>query len=101
MFGRKRSSADSGDKQIPFGLYKNAFFGRGKLQIKSKYPDYENHKKYHTGFIKVVDDIVAQLEKEGPTIALVAKINTAIAGWLINHISTEDVKVAKHIKSVS
>ena len=72
-----------------------------QLQIKSRYPDYQNHKKYHDGFIKVVDDIVAQLDKEGPTIAMVAKINTTIAGWLLNHISKEDVKVAQHIKSVS
>ena len=80
---------------------KTHFSDEEQLQIKSKYPDYQNHKKYHDGFIKVVDDIVAQLDKEGPTIAMVAKINTTIAGWLLNHISKEDVKVAQHIKSVS
>lgn len=80
---------------------KTHFSDEEQLQIKSRYPDYQNHKKYHDGFIKVVDDIVAQLDKEGPTIAMVAKINTTIAGWLLNHISKEDVKVALHIKSVS
>ena len=80
---------------------KTHFSDEEQLQIKSRYPDYQNHKKYHDGFIKVVDDIVAQLDKEGPTIAMVAKINTTIAGWLLNHISKEDVKVAQHIKGVS
>ncbi|MFZ2538914.1 MAG: hemerythrin family protein [Oscillospiraceae bacterium] len=78
---------------------KRHFADEEKLQVKSKYPDYSNHKKYHSEFVKVVNDIVNQLEKDGPTIVMVGKINNAIAGWLISHISTEDVKVAAHIKS--
>lgn len=68
------------------------------LQRKSNYPDYINHKKYHDEFVKVVADLTTQLEKDGPTIVAVSKINSAIAGWLINHIKKEDVKVAAHIK---
>ncbi|MPN61896.1 hypothetical protein SDC9_209642 [bioreactor metagenome] len=40
-----------------------------------------------------------QLEVQGPNIVLVGKVNTAVAGWLINHIKREDVKVAAHIRS--
>ncbi|WP_352399661.1 bacteriohemerythrin [Anaerotignum sp.] len=67
------------------------------LQQKYKYPDFENHKKYHEGFIKVVDDITNRLKANGPTIQLVGEINMQLGGWLINHIKREDVKVAKHI----
>lgn len=70
-----------------------------KLQIQSRYPDYQNHKKYHEGFKQVVRDISAQLAQEGPTVALVGKVNTSIGGWLLNHIKKEDVKVAAHIRS--
>lgn len=80
---------------------KTHFAAEEKLQLQSHYPDYVNHKKYHEGFVKVVNDIVSQLEKDGPTIVMVGKINNAIAGWLINHISNEDVKVATHIKNTS
>lgn len=79
---------------------KRHFGDEEKLQIQSKYPDYANHKKYHEGFVKVVNDIVSELNTTGPSIVLVGKINNAIAGWLLNHITKEDVKVAKHIKGV-
>ncbi|MEA4973644.1 Bacteriohemerythrin [bioreactor metagenome] len=75
------------------------FADEEKLQLASKYPDYPNHKKYHEGFKKVVQEIVTQLDKEGPTIAMVGKVNTSIGGWFVNHIKVEDVKVAAHIRS--
>ncbi|WP_304507827.1 bacteriohemerythrin [Anaerotignum sp.] len=67
------------------------------LQQKYNYPDFVNHKKYHEGFIKVVDNIASRLKAEGPTIQLVGDVNMQVGNWLINHIKREDVKVAKHI----
>lgn len=75
------------------------FSDEEKLQIQSRYPDYVNHKRYHDDFKKVVAGICEKLEKEGPTVALVGEVNGAIAGWLINHIKREDVKIAAHLKS--
>ncbi|MCI9558040.1 hemerythrin family protein [Candidatus Ventrimonas sp. KK005] len=71
------------------------------LQQRYKYPDYINHKKYHETFKKTVADILAELKSTGPTVALVAKVNTSIGSWFINHIKREDIKVAKHIISAS
>jgi len=73
------------------------FADEEKLQLASKYPDYQNHKVYHEGFKKVVRELAKELDEQGPTIVLVGKINSSIGGWLINHIKKEDVKVAKHI----
>lgn len=69
------------------------------LQVKSGYPDYVNHKRLHDGFIKVVDNLSARLKAEGPTILLVGEISNQLGGWLVKHIKTEDVKVAKHVMS--
>ena len=69
------------------------------LQQKYQYPDIVNHKGYHREYIKMVDDIMQEFKSSGATIALLAKTNTTIAGWLINHIKTQDVKEAQHIKS--
>jgi methyl-accepting chemotaxis protein len=68
------------------------------LQKQSEYPDYPNHKKLHDGFKRVVADIGRQLKAEGPTIALVGKVNANIGGWLVNHIKHEDTKVAEHLR---
>ena len=40
-----------------------------------------------------------QLEEEGPTVALVGKVNSSVGDWLVNHIQREDVRVAAHIAS--
>ena len=72
-----------------------------KLQIKSNYPDYKEHRKKHEGFKEVVKEIAEEYNEKGTTIQLVAKVNTTMGRWLINHIKTEDKKVAAHIKSRS
>lgn len=77
------------------------FSDEEKLQIQTQYPDYQNHKRYHEEFKKVVAEICKKLDTQGATITLVGEVNSAIAGWLINHIKKEDVKVANHIKSKS
>lgn len=71
------------------------------LQVRYRYPDYTNHKKYHEGFKQVVAGIAAEFRTNGASISLVAKINSSIAGWLMNHIKKEDVKVAAHIRENS
>jgi hemerythrin len=68
------------------------------LQLKYKYPDYPNHKRYHEEFKKTVRELSDQITKEGPTIALVGKVNSSIGNWLVSHIKREDTKVAAHIK---
>lgn len=70
-----------------------------KLQMQSRYPDYVNHKRYHETFKKVVHEISSELSQKGPSVALVSKVNTSIGGWLVNHITKEDVKVAAHLRT--
>ena len=75
------------------------FADEERLQMQTRYPDYQNHKRYHEEFKKVVAGLVKKLQEQGPTVALVGEVNSAIAGWLLNHIKREDTKVAAHIKS--
>lgn len=74
------------------------FSDEEKLQLQYKYPDYTNHRRYHEEFKRVVNELMAELRKEGATIVLVGKVNSSIAGWLLNHIQKEDKKVAEHIR---
>jgi hemerythrin len=96
--GKGRATVSSTAKFL-YDYTTKHFADEEKLQLASKYPDYTNHKRYHEGFKKVVRDISAQLDKEGPTIVLVGKVNSSIGDWFINHIKVEDVKVAAHIRS--
>lgn len=75
------------------------FADEERLQIQSSYPDYKSHREKHESFKATVKSIADEYEKGGATIQLVAKVNTSIGGWLINHIKSEDKKVAAHILS--
>lgn len=81
------------------GYTSKHFSDEEQLQRQNNYPDYVQHKKYHEVFKKTVADIVARLSVNGPTIALVGEINTALAGWLINHIKKEDKKLAAYLST--
>lgn len=70
-----------------------------QLQLASGYADYEHHKKEHEDFKQTVYDIAAELDAQGPSDALVSKVNTKIGSWLLEHIKKEDVKVAAHLRA--
>ncbi len=74
------------------------FSDEERLQVQSKYPAYPQHRSYHEAFKKTVADLVRRLNETGPTVALVGEINTALAGWLINHIKKEDKKLADFLR---
>ncbi len=69
------------------------------IQKRHDYPHYAVHKGFHDKFNRSMDEIVSQFEKEGVSIALVAKINLEIGSNLIAHIKTEDVRLAKFLQS--
>lgn len=69
------------------------------LQVQYGYPDYSNHKRFHETFFKVVENLATNLKAEGATPRLMEDMNKQLVGWLLNHIKTEDVKVARHIQN--
>lgn len=68
------------------------------LQVQYAYPDYPNHKRFHETFFKVVENLAVSLRAEGATARLMEDMNRQLVGWLLNHIKTEDAKVARHIQ---
>ena len=74
------------------------FADEEKMQQQYNYPDYPNHKKLHEAFKVTVSGLAKQLETEGATVGVVAKVNSNMGGWLINHIQREDKKIAEHIR---
>ena len=75
------------------------FSDEERLQSQSRYPDYVRHRGYHAAFKKTVAEIVQKLSTQGASVALVGELNTALAGWLINHIKVEDKKLAAYLRT--
>ena len=74
------------------------FNAEEKLLKKHKYPQYEEHKKMHGDFTETVIGFIKEYEDNGDSEALFAAVKTIILKWLIQHIQTEDQKIARHIK---
>jgi hemerythrin len=75
------------------------FAAEEALQEKYDYPDYPAHKRIHTGFMGVVQGFPPQLSMHGPPGEFLSHVCTTIGRWVVNHIKTEDCKLAAHIKS--
>jgi len=77
---------------------KEHFSAEERLQQKSAYPGFEAHKKLHAAFVKSVDALEKEFAQKGPDTELTGKMNKVLMDWLVNHIKTEDKKLAAHLK---
>jgi hemerythrin len=76
------------------------FFDEEQLQLKYKYPDYQNHKKLHEDFKALVRDLSHKWIMNGPSGLLTNDVKSKIGDWLVSHIRGQDIKLGAHIKSV-
>jgi hemerythrin len=70
-----------------------------KIQEKAEYPHYRAHKLLHDGFKGEAQDLAAALRRDGPTDEFISHVCVTIGRWVINHIKSEDFKMAAHVKS--
>jgi hemerythrin len=78
---------------------KKHFAEEESLQLRSNYPDFQNHRKLHESLLKTVSELAAEMKNSGPTPVLVNKLVRNVGDWLVSHIKKEDAKVAAHIKN--
>jgi hemerythrin len=75
------------------------FSDEEKLQLQHNYPNYAYHKQLHDDFKITVGELAKQLDEEGVSISLLAKVYSNIGGWFFNHIQREDKRIAEHIRA--
>lgn len=78
---------------------KEHFADEEKIQAQYGYPSMASHKLLHSRFIADISALQKDFEQNGPSVALTGKLNSALVGWLINHISVEDKKLGAFIQS--
>jgi hemerythrin len=67
--------------------------------IEYSYPDYHRHREYHESFKTTVRSLTDELMAKGPTDLLIGQVHMSVAEWLINHIRSEDFKLAAYVKA--
>lgn len=68
-----------------------------RLQTRSSYPGYPNHKQFHDGYRRQLDDVTAVLLQDGATVKALGDLNKIVA-VLVSHIRTEDKRMATHVR---
>jgi hemerythrin len=66
--------------------------------IKHGYPQYTQHKALHTQFIKSLQQLQEDFNREGAGVTLVIKTNQFVVDWLNNHIRRVDTKLGGFLK---
>ena len=75
------------------------FADEEKLMAQYAYPNMAAHKRIHEQFIQTAGTLVDDFNKNGPSPALVGKLNKALVDWLILHINAEDKRVGVFVNS--
>lgn len=68
---------------------------------KHGYPHLQQHKKFHTEFLEVLDGLNDELALFGPSQHLADRALEISQEWLINHIIEEDSLYAQYIKDTN
>ncbi len=69
------------------------------LQRKYNYPKYLDHKKLHDNFVREVNDLKIDIEKNGVTVASSSLVGMTLSNWLVNHINVHDKALGNYLKT--
>jgi len=80
---------------------KTHFSNEENLQLRGRCPNYKNHYRFHTMFLKEVKYFIDEVEKRGPSKDLTDGVHDLIEDWLVDHIKFVDKNLAKHLFKVN
>lgn len=79
---------------------KTHFKDEEKYMLSIKYPEYNQQKQMHEGFIKKLTELRKEYESAGANITVIIGANQFILDWLTNHISKADKKIGDYVRSM-
>lgn len=71
-----------------------------KYMLEIKYPEYNQQKQLHDGFISELDKLKKTYEESGGNITVIINANKMVVRWLTNHILQEDKKIGIYAKGL-
>ena len=75
------------------------FAAEEALMLSNNYEDFLVHRRYHEEFKITARSLIRQLITEGPNEKLVDAAISTLRGWLLNHIKSDDFRMAACIKT--
>lgn len=69
-----------------------------QLQRELGYPEQQEHKKIHHDMVAYVAGVAKEYEEKGYQEQLMQQFAGKLLAWLINHVASEDQKIANYAK---
>jgi len=101
----RASKALRGNEEIARLLWFLKRYGRKhfreeeSLQVKSGFPDYQQHKAQHDLFYLEVKRLEARYAKEGPNTILIVHAIQMMCNWLHDHFYRMDRELAEYLRT--
>ncbi|MDR0586311.1 MAG: hemerythrin family protein [Treponema sp.] len=94
----RQRRAEQFESGLAFLRYYTAkhFFDEEVLQIQYGYPGYAAHRVRHDEFKTTIRNFTLELKENGGN--LEDRVASYIGEWFVNHILTEDIVLARHIR---
>jgi hemerythrin len=70
-----------------------------ELQVKSKYPNYAEHKKKHALFVEEFTQLEKEFAGKSHSMEFTMKLNSTLITWIVKHIKGDDVEFGKFYKA--
>jgi hemerythrin len=75
------------------------FSDEEELQVKSKYPNYAEHKKKHALFVDDFSKLKSEFAGKSHSMEFTMKLNNTLITWIVKHIKGDDVEFGKFYKA--
>lgn len=69
------------------------------IQRLRTYPEYEQHRREHEGFVARLRELQREVDSEGVSVHHVMETNNMLLKWLTNHISVVDKKLGAFLQA--
>lgn len=66
-----------------------------KLMLQTFYPGFKEHRDEHSHYVKYIYDLREKLKMQQ---VILEEMERELANWLLDHILSDDQKMARHIK---
>ena len=74
------------------------FSSEEKLMLERAYPHYDAHRQEHLRFVRELEALRSEHDREGPTTVLLVRVTNRVTAWLREHIYRADRDLAAFLR---
>lgn len=98
--GRKGQAKEYIGELMAFldGYTKQHFKEEEAYMLRVGFPEYEEHKKIHAGFIQKLQELRKEYDASGGNLTVIVSANQLVIDWLTRHVSNMDRRIGEFVR---